>query len=543
MESPLIYNAKIVDIFNRQIYNARVIIENGRIADIFPSDEEYDTYILPGFIDSHIHIESSMLTPQHFARVAVTYGTVGVVADPHEIANVLGRKGVEYFIENADKADLRFFFGAPSCVPATIFETAGASINPSDIDYLFSNYDLKFLSEVMNYPGVVNGQKDIIEKIAIAKKYNKRIDGHAPGLTGESLDKYLKAGISTDHECYSLEEALEKIGKGMHIQIREGSAAKNFNSLFPLIDLYPGNVSLCSDDLHPDDLLKGHINLLVIKAVEQGLNIFNVLRAACINPVVYYKLDIGLLRIGDKADFIRVQNLKEFKVIETVISGKKIFELNRGYGKAENAVTINNFNAREITSDKLIVKPLGKKIKVISVENGELITHSFAASLEGDFDLNSDLVNDVLKLVVLNRYSDSDPAISFVHNFGLKKGAIASSVAHDSHNIISTGVSNKDICSCINWIIQNKGGIAVNTGSNIYGLPLPVAGIISDKPAEEVAKIYKKINDFAADLGCTLESPFMTLSFLALLVIPEIKLSDKGLFNVNKFDFTDIFIE
>jgi len=541
MKTPEKYFGNLVDLFRKEVYSAEILVENGIIKSIQRTSTSVDSFIMPGLIDSHIHIESSMLTPQHFGRIALSHGTVATVSDPHEIANVLGIEGVQYMIENAAGSEMKFYFGAPSCVPATRFESSGAEVSSEDIELLFRNYNLLFLSEVMNYPGVIYDDKEVTNKLGIAKKYDRRIDGHAPGLAGDNLQKYIDAGIETDHECSDLEEAIEKIKRGMIIQIREGSAAKNFDALWPLIDKYPDKVFLCSDDLHPDDLLDGHINKLLKKAVEKGVDIFNLIRTVTVNPANHYKLNLGLLRVGDRADFIRVDDLVSFKVSETYINGIKVFDRATGLQPISKQKVQNKFVAIPISEEDLIVSPQNKRVKVISVENGELITKSFLATLSGETDLVSDIKQDILKLVVLNRYSPEPPAIAFIHNFNLKKGAIASSIAHDSHNIIATGVSNKEIAECINWIISNKGGVAIHNGSEILGIPLPIAGIISDQKAESVAEKYKEINKMAENIGCRLTAPIMTLSFMALLVIPELKLSNKGLFNGKTFSFTSLF--
>ncbi len=535
------HTGKIVDIFNEDIFNAEILVEDGIITSINKVTAEEGSFILPGLVDSHIHIESSMLTPQNFGRIALSHGTIAVVSDPHEIANVLGLEGIKYMIENAKGSGMRFFFGAPSCVPATGFETSGAEITAEEIESLFLNQNAHFLSELMNYPGVINEDKEVLKKIKIAKKFKKKIDGHAPGLSGDDLQKYIDAGIDTDHECSSLEEAIEKIRRGMIVQIREGSAAKNFEALWPLIDKYPHKVFLCSDDLHPDDLLVGHMNRLMSKAIDKGVNFFNLLRCVTLNPITHYKLDLGLLRIGDRADFIRVDDLVSFKVSETYIAGEKVFDRKIGLESVRKQNIVNKFITGRITGESLLVPPISNKVKVISVVDGELITKSFITRLEGITDLASDITRDILKLVVLNRYSNDAPAVAFIHNFNLKKGAIASSIAHDSHNIIATGVKNEEIAECVNWIVENRGGIAVHNGSEVYGIPLPIAGIISDQSAEIVAQKYQEVNALAEVMGCKLKAPFMTLSFMALLVIPELKLSNKGLFDGRKFCFTSLY--
>lgn len=533
----------MVDVFKEEIYPAEISIEEGIIVSIERTAKKTTEFILPGFIDSHIHIESSMLTPQNFSRIAVSHGTLAVVSDPHEIANVLGIEGVRYMIENAEKATIKFFFGAPSCVPATDFESSGGKIGPDEIEALFKNEKLHYLSEVMNYPGVIYNDEEVHRKIAVAKQYKKPIDGHAPGLTGEALKKYIDAGILTDHECASIDEAIEKIRLGMIVQIREGSAAKNFEALWPLIDKYPEQVFLCSDDLHPDDLVNGHINLLVSKAVKKGVGLFNVLKAVTVFPNKHYALNMGMLRVGDSADFIKVKNLESFKVLESYLEGVKVYNHNNGLVDVLPQQHINNFVVDEITPDDLVIKPNGyNKVKVISVIEGELITKSFSTILENvNGDLISDVKNDILKITVINRYQKETPAVAYVHNFKLRNGAIAGSIAHDSHNIIAVGVSNEEITECVNWIIRNQGGIAIHTGEKVIGIPLPIAGIISDQKAEIVGEHYSNLNKLATELGCELWAPFMTLSFMALLVIPELKLSNRGLFDGVNFNFTSLF--
>jgi len=542
MNSSQKHIGKLVDLFTEEIYDAEIVVRNGKIQSIEKSSTKSSSYILPGLVDSHIHIESSMLTPQHFSRIAVSHGTVATVSDPHEIANVLGLDGVRYMIENALGAELKFFFGAPSCVPATSFESSGAEISADDIEYLFEKKGLKFLSEMMNYPGVIYDDPEVIRKIEIAKRHKRKIDGHAPGLTGANLVKYIQAGIDTDHECSGIEEALEKIERGMIVQIREGSAAKNFDALWTLVDKFPDMVFLCSDDLHPDDLLDGHINKLLKKGVEKGINLFNLLRAVSINPIRHYDLPVGLLKVGNSADFIRVDDLVSFRVSETYIGGKKVFDRLEGLKEVPPQRILNKFEAKRIEENSLVVPPKSNSVKVITVEDGELLTKFFVASLEAvQDDLVSDISQDILKMAVLNRYENEMPSLAFINNFSLKKGALASSISHDSHNIIAVGVSNTEIAECINWIIDNRGGVAVHDGIGVTGIPLPIAGIISDQKAETVASLYKNINNVAEGIGCSLKAPFMTLSFMALLVIPDLKLSNKGLFDGCNFCFTSLY--
>jgi adenine deaminase len=537
---------QLVDIKNRNIMNARVSFskEEG-ILNIEKIPTAPSHYILPGFIDAHIHIESSMLIPSEFARLAVTHGTVSTVSDPHEIANVLGVKGVEFMIENGKKVPFKFNFGAPSCVPATTFETAGATISPKDLQKLLQKDEIKYLAEMMNWPGVVYDDKEVYEKLEIAKKAGKPIDGHAPGLKGDLAKKYISAGISTDHECFTAEEALDKLRFGMKIIIREGSAAKNFNALVGLIDQHYEQMMFCSDDKHPDELELWHINKLVSRAVKQGNDVFKVLQMACINPVEHYKLDVGLLKVGDFADFAVVDNLENFNVKQTFIDGRLVAENGKSFIESVKEEEPNNFKVEPKASEDFKIQPTtdSNQIRVIEAMDGELVTNEliFPAKIENN-NLVSNTENDVLKIAVVNRYSNAKPAIAFIKNFGLKRGAIASTVAHDSHNIIAVGVSDAEICRAVNMLIEVKGGVSVYSEQESSLLPLPVAGLMSAKDGYEVAKNYAQIDQLAKDMGSTLEAPFMTLSFMALLVIPTLKLSDLGLFNGEKFEFTSVSV-
>ncbi|MBZ9629620.1 adenine deaminase [Salegentibacter sp. LM13S] len=530
-----------VDIENRRIFSAEISIENGKIAKIEEKQHDVKSFLLPGFIDAHIHIESSMLVPTEFARLAVIHGTVATVSDPHEIANVLGKEGVKFMIENGKKSPLKFNFGAPSCVPATSFETSGAVINAEGIKELLALPEIKYLAEMMNYPGVIFKDEEVLKKIAWAKHFNKPTDGHAPGLRGEDAKKYTEAGISTDHECYTYEEAEEKLDLGMKVIIREGSAAKNFEALIDLLPEHYKNMMFCSDDKHPDDLVLGHINQLCARAVAKGIDVFKVLKVACINPVNHYNLEVGQLKVGDPADFIAVNDLTNFKVLQTYIDGELVAENGKSHIQASAFEKPNNFNTSFKNPEDFEVKATGKAVKVIEAMDGELITNEVRLqALEKDGNLISDIENDILKIAVVNRYEDKPAAVAFIKNFGLKKGAIASSVAHDSHNIIAVGTSDKEICNAINLIIKHKGGICSVDKNDEKVLPLPIAGIISDKDGWETGRLYQEIDEMAKDLGSTLKAPFMTLSFMALLVIPDLKLSDKGLFSGKQFDFVDL---
>lgn len=578
------YQGIIVDTFARRQFKGEIAVDNGKIISIKEKEDNNDKnneqhnheqYILPGLVDAHVHIESSMTVPSVFARMAVAKGTVAVVSDPHEIANVMGEEGIDYMIEDSKKVPLKFFFGVPSCVPATPFESSGAVLDAEAVDRLLARKDLFYLSEMMNFPGVILGFPDVIAKLDSAKKYGKVIDGHAPGLRGADLQKYIEAGISTDHESFTYEEAVEKIKLGMKILIREGSSARNFETLYPLIDKYPDSVMLCTDDSHPDTLIhEGHIDKLIRRGQEKGLDIYNLIRAAVINPVEHYGLNVGLLREGDPADFIIVDNLRAFNVLSTIINGTCVYENGKVLFPTEKSSAKNVFNRSKILIDdvKLPVPPAketrkqikaGKqnkenfkeninedinkeitKIRVIVVQDGELVTGQellFPKIENGN--LISDPSHDILKIVVLSRYADDPVQIGFIKNIGLKKGAIASSIAHDSHNIIAVGATDKDIVEAVNRLVENKGGIVVGTEENLFDLPLEVAGLMSTLDGKEVASRYHLLNTEAKKLGTSLESPFMTLAFMSLLVIPELKLGDKGLFDVTKFEFVELFAE
>ncbi|WP_298552817.1 adenine deaminase [uncultured Algibacter sp.] len=532
---------QIVDIKNKRIYKGEIAFENGQIIAIQEKDHNVNHYILPGFVDAHIHIESSMLVPSEFARLAIKHGTVSTVSDPHEIANVLGIKGVEFMIENGKQVPFKFNFGAPSCVPATNFESAGAVIDSEDIKSLLENPDIKYLAEMMNYPGVLFDDEEVLKKIAWAKHYNKPIDGHAPGLRGDDVTKYISAGISTDHECFTYEEALEKLQKGMKVLIREGSAARNFEALIDLLPEHFENIMFCSDDKHPDDLIIGHINQLCSRAVAKGIDVFKVLQAACVNPVKHYNLDVGLLQKGDDADFIVVEDLKDFKPLQTYINGELVFDNGESLIPPISFKNLNNFNCETKVVSDFKFEASSKKIRVIEALEGQLVTNELVeeATIEnGNFVSNTE--NDILKMTVVNRYQNQKPAIAFIKNFGLKEGAIASSVGHDSHNIIAVGVSDDAICRAVNLIIENRGGICAISNSEENIVSLPVAGIMSDKDGETIGKQYAELDKIAKALGSQLYAPYMTLSFMALLVIPSLKLSDKGLFNGKDFKFVPL---
>ena len=542
MENSFSISGQIVDVVAGKIFPGRIYVDKGRISSIEPGGGTEGPYILPGLIDAHIHIESSMLVPSEFARLAIVHGTVGTVSDPHEIANVLGLNGVRFMIENGKQTPFRFYFGAPSCVPATGFETAGCAVGPAEIEELLANKEVRYVSEMMNYPGVLFDDVEVLAKLQLARKYGVPVDGHAPGLTGDQLVKYANAGISTDHECTTLDEALEKIKLGMHILVREGSAARNFDNLVPLLKLHPDKVMFCSDDKHPDDLVKGHMNLLLKRAVASGYESMDAIRACTLNPVRHYGLDCGLLQAGDPADFILSDSLFDFNILSTFINGVEYACNGKSFLKPVVAGKPNRFEAHAVYPALLKVPAERGMLKIVQAYDGELVTGKLLVTPNslGGF-IESDIQSDVLKITVINRYKPSNPAIGFIRGFGLKQGALASTVAHDSHNLICVGVNDEDMCKAINLLVESKGGIAAACGNQGELLPLPIAGIMTDTNGQEVAERYEAINQFAHELGSPLRAPFMTLSFMALLVIPELKLSDRGLFDGNTFEFTSLF--
>jgi len=532
----------LVDIHLRETYGAEVEFSNGKIKGISRRNNCPEVFILPGLIDAHIHIESTMVTPGAFALAAVKHGTTAVVSDPHEIANVMGEAGVDFMLEDSKRVPLNFFFGAPSCVPATIFESSGAEINSEGLRRLMERPEIKYLSEMMNFPGVIYDDEEVHRKLEIARKYNKPVDGHAPGLKGEKLIKYVNSGINTDHECSTIEEALEKISLGMKVLIREGSAARNLSALKELFLTTPGMIMLCSDDLHPEMLQLRHINKLIALLITEGYDLFDVIRSATVNPSEHYNLNSGLLRQGDDADFVIVDNLKDMNVIETWIKGRQVYSsgevrFNYSPGKA-----INNWNCSCINKDDIRVLNAGKDIRVIEAFEGELLTKQIRMSAGDNSYVESDTAKDLLKIVVKDRYSDAPPSVGFIKGFGLKNGAFASSVAHDSHNIICVGTNDDDIVSSINEIVRFKGGLSVSVGGKIDSLPLDIGGIMTTRSCTEVAWDYEKLNMLARSNGCKMMAPFMTLSFMALLVIPELKIGDKGLFDVEKFELVSLFV-
>ncbi|WP_028580143.1 adenine deaminase [Desulfogranum japonicum] len=530
----------LVDIPNRNMFGARIdVSEQGDIESITADSNPEPGFILPGFVDAHVHVESSMLGPVAFAREAVRHGTLGVVQDPHEIANVLGIKGVDFMLAEAARTPLFFATGAPSCVPATPFETAGAELDHNDITQLLARNEVTHLSEMMNVPGVLNRESGVMAKLEAARQHGKPVDGHAPGLRGADLSTYVQAGISTDHECLDLDEALEKAAAGLSIQLRYGSAARIFTPLLPLIDRFPQSCMFCSDDKHPDDLMRGHIDEMVRIAVQEGIDIFHVLQAACVNPVLHYSLPLGLLREGDRADWIEVEDLQTFHVKRSVLKGKVVAEKGVSVLPMEEPLDQpNQFLLQPITSGSLRVPAKQGACRLITVTDGDLITGSvtcFPTIVDGT--VVADASRDILKLVVCNRYAEyPEPAVAMVSGIGLQRGAFAASIAHDSHHLVAVGCDDTALERAINMVIGSKGGLAAVDGQGREELmPLPVAGLMTTMNCEQAAESYIRLNALVRACGCPLHAPFMTLSFLSLPVIPNLKLTDQGLFDGIQF--------
>jgi len=536
---------QIIDIVNRRIFPGVITIQQHSIQDVQSLERAPQRYIMPGFVDAHVHIESSMLVPSEFARLAVRHGTVATVSDPHEIANVLGTEGVRFMLENARQVPFKFCFGAPSCVPATAFETAGDAIDATAIRQLLAREDIGYLAEMMNYPGVLSGDEEVTAKLRAAQDFGKPVDGHAPGLRGDQARRYAAAGIHTDHECSTLQEAQEKLDAGMHIIIREGSAARNFDALEELIATHPERVMFCSDDKHPDELLRGHINELVARALQKGHDLFNVLRAASLNPAQHYGLSLGLLQVGDPADFIIVEDLETLRVQRTYIAGQLLCEKGETRMGSVPVQPINRFAAREKSVEDFAVAAGAGEIRVIEAEDAALVTGAARAKpLIRKGRVVSDTERDLLKITVVNRYTDTAPAVAFIRGFGLQRGAIAGSVGHDSHNILAVGAEDGSLQQAVNAVVRMRGGLAVTDGHELRTLALPVAGLMHHEDGFAVAKQYAELEAFAKKNTQTqLSAPFMTLSFMALLVIPDLKLSDKGLFSGEAFAHLPLFVQ
>ncbi len=530
----------VVDIEGRRLFGARVKVNTrGRIEAVLPEASPAPGFILPGFVDAHVHIESSLVAPAAFARAAVRHGTVAAVADPHEIANVLGAAGVAFMLDEAARTPFHVAFGVPSCVPATPFETAGAVLGAEAVAALLDRPGVTHLAEMMNVPGVLQGDRSVLAKLAAARARGKPIDGHAPGLRGEALRRIVRAGITTDHECLGLEEALEKAALGMKILLRRGSAARLFEPLLPVLARHPGACMFCSDDKHPGDLLAGHIDELVRIAVAAGADLFDVLRAACLNPVRHYRLDAGLLRPGDRADWIEVEDLRAFRVRRTVIGGRVLAEAGEARLPALAPLSVPNaFALRPVTAAAFRMAARPGACRLIGVRDGDLVTDAATCCPTlRDGTVVADPSRDLVKLAVINRYlPDAPPALALAAGTGLGRGAFAASVAHDSHHVIAAGVDDEALADAVNAVVAHGGGLAAAGGAAAARtLPLPLAGLMSPGTCEAAAAGHQAVDAAARACGCRLRAPFMTLSFLALPVIPALKLTDKGLFDAGRF--------
>ncbi|MGH7995505.1 MAG: adenine deaminase [Opitutaceae bacterium] len=538
----------IVDVVRREEFHGAVEIAAGRIRRVVRepgprASARRGPLILPGFVDAHIHVESSLLPPAEFARLAVTHGTVATVSDPHEIANVLGAAGVAYMLAEARKTPLKILFGAPSCVPATDRESAGAVLDAKAVARLLRRPDIGYLSEVMNFPGVLKRDPSLLGKIAAARALGKPVDGHAPGLGAKAAKAYAAAGISTDHECFTLGEARGKLRAGMKILIREGSAARNFAALAPLLLTDPARCMFCCDDLHPDLLVRRHVDELVRRALAWGADRFDAVACASLNPVRHYGLKVGLLQPGDPADFIVADGWKRLRVQRTYIDGRLAADRGRCLWPRRRPAVANRFRAERRRLSDFIVPAAGRRVRAIQALDGQLVTRAalVPARIAGGAAL-ADPARDLLKIAVVNRYRPRAPvAAAFVRGFGLRRGAIASSVAHDSHNIVAVGTGDEELAAAVNAIVRLRGGICVVDGGRVFALPLPIAGLMAVGEGRAVARRYIALDRRAKRMGSRLRAPFMTLSFMALLVIPDLKLSDRGLFSGIRWRFEPVF--
>ena len=537
----------VVDIVNRRLFGARIEVNpKGLITAIAPQTNPENGYILPGFVDAHVHVESSMLCPTAFARAAVCHGTLAAVTDPHEIANVLGLAGLEFMLAESARTPFHFAVGAPSCVPATPFDSAGAVLNADVVAALLARPEVSHLSEMMNVPGVLMGDIEVQTKLAAAWKKGKPIDGHAPGLRGTELAHYLQAGISTDHECLCIEEALEKAAAGMHILLRQGSAARNFMELLPVLKKYPEKCMFCADDMHPDALLQGYIDQLVQTAVTAGHDLFDVLRAASLNPVRHYGLGMGLLQVGDRADWIEVEDLQAFRLRRSVLAGRVVAEAGRARLEIRHPLNRpNHFQLKPVRAEQFRIPAQSGHCRAIGIRDGELVTDEIICSPK---IVNKEVVaapeEDLLKLAVFNRYTrEPSPALTLVRGLGLKQGALAASVAHDSHHLICAGSDDVLMARAANAVIAQGGGLASVSGQGETSvMPLPVAGLMTTCTCEQAAEQYRLVTEMARDCGCRLQAPFMVLAFLALPVIPALKLTDKGLFDATRCSPVDFWV-
>lgn len=530
MAIPQRLRGQVVDVVARRVFPGEIDIQDGRIAAVREVPEAPGRYLMPGFVDAHVHIESSLLPPSEFARLAVVHGTVATVSDPHEIANVLGLDGVRYMLDDAASVPLKISFGAPSCVPASALETTGGRLGPQEVEALLADPRISHLGEVMDFPAVLAQDPAVHAKIAAARRLAKPVDGHAPGLVGGALASYVAAGIGTDHESTTLREAQAKVKAGLKVMLREGSAARAFDALAPMLEAYPDQVMFCCDDLHPNDLMEGHIDAIVRRAVKDGYDLFAVLRAATLNPVRHYGLPVGLLQPGDPADVLEVDDLEAFSIRRVFIDGLLAYDHGRVTFPRVHQRPINKFVGGPRSRTDFIISAESPEVRVIQVHDGELVTHEVKRKVHPQAgEVRADPVRDILKLVVVPRYHDGPAAVALVEGFGLRRGALASSVAHDAHNVVAVGADEEALQAAVNAVIEARGGLAVSADGITDLLPLPVAGLMSDLEGAECALRYASLEARARILGARLRAPLMALSFLALPVIPHLKLSDQGL--------------
>jgi adenine deaminase len=547
-------NARLVNVFSGDIHLTNVAVHEGTVIGMgdYQAKEEVDLkgkYLVPGFFDGHVHLESSMVTPAEFARAVVPSGTTTVIIDPHEIANVMGLDGIRYMLESSQGLPLDVYIMLPSCVPATHLETSGAKLTSYDLSLLLGNERVLGLAEMMNFPGVIFEDREVLDKIRIAQ--GKRIDGHAPGLKGKDLCAYIGAGIKSDHECTTVAEAKEKLRLGMYIMVREGTAARNLEDLLPLINR--DNSRKCffvTDDRHPQDLLEeGHINSIIKKAVKLGLDPITAIQMATINAAEYFKLsNVGAVAPGYRADMVVLKDMKNFGIEKVFKNGKLVAQNGQILPRKikETEVTIrSSMNVNWMGLEGFDIKAEADKVRVIQVVPGQIVTRKLIVSPKVEKSkVVVDIDRDILKIAVVERHlASGNVGIGLVKGFGLKKGALASSVAHDSHNIVIVGAKDEDMMTAAIEVVRMRGGQAVVKDDEVIAsLALPIAGLMSNRPLEEVSDKVKKLNRTVTELGCRLKEPFMTLSFLALPTIPELKLTDKGLVDVEKFQIVPLFV-
>jgi len=555
----LLKNCRIVNVFSNEIIEGNLAIDSGKIIGIgdYQGLNEIDLegkYLSPGLIDSHVHMESSMILPSQFARAVVPKGTTSVITDPHEIANVCGLEGIKFMMDSTKDLPLNVYYMLPSCVPATPFENSGARLEAKELEKLMSNPMVLGLGEMMNYPGVIGGDSKIIEKLKLAQDYNKIIDGHSPDIKNERLNAYIIGGVKTDHECSTIDEMNDRLRRGMYISIREGSAAKNLEILIKGITLENERRCLfCTDDRHPEDIMKsGHIDNNIRMAIKNKIDPITAIKMATINVCECYGIkNLGAIAPGYDADLIIIDDLEKFNVLEVIKDGKFVAKDGKELFQVEKediTKVSNTINFKKIYEKDLKIKLTNNYVNVMKLLPHSLLTEKVIRKVERDregyFKFNDE--KDILKLIVVERHNATgNIGFSLVENFNLKEGAIASTVSNDSHNILVIGDNDHDIYLAIEEIEKIQGGVViVSKGKILEKLELPIGGLISDKPIEEVKDILEKMHKIAHDrLGVNKDlDPFMTLAFLALPVIPEIKVTDKGLFDVVNFKFIDISV-